>query len=250
MSESNEVKMNELASAVGTKSGENTDKQVTANRVMEWIKTTQGIITGIIAVLVILPSLFNALIDVYISFFNIPKSINEHNNQQLFQSHFQEKPIHSGMNVIKTETGNLSMKVSIYRNGDIFVEYGDYSQWFPYRPPKEAKKTSSGISWLISDAYAENYSTGLSPCELAKQADQTNTNVATSYLLKDVRQGENLLRERTYEDGCRETLSINVNTGQIMQRRLEMITLSEQQKQSLREGQGIQITPHVIDTQK
>lgn len=64
MSESNEVKMNELASAMGAKPGENTDKQVTANRVMEWIKTTQGIITGIVAVLVILPSLFNALIDV------------------------------------------------------------------------------------------------------------------------------------------------------------------------------------------
>ncbi|MEN9849318.1 MAG: hypothetical protein RL368_2058 [Pseudomonadota bacterium] len=250
MSESNEVKMNELANAISAKSEENVDRPVTANRVMDWIKTTQGVITGIVAVLVILPSLFNALIDVYISFFNIPKSINEHNNQQLFQSHFQEKPIHSGMNVIKTDTGNLSMKVSIYRNGDIFVEYGDYSQWFPYHPPKELKKTSSGISWLISDAYAEDYPTGLSPCELAKQGEQTNTNVATSYLLKDVRQGENVLRERIYADGCRETLSINVNTGQIMLRKLEIITLSEQQKQSLREGQGIQITPQVIDIQR
>lgn len=250
MSESNEVKMNELASAVSIKPEEKADKQITANRVMDWIKTTQGIITGIVAVLVILPSLFNAVIDVYISFFNIPKSINEHNNQQLFQSHFQEKPIHSGMNVIKTDTGNLSMKVSIYRNGDIFVEYGDYSQWFPYRPPKDAKKTTSSLSWLISDAYAEDYSSGLSPCEIAKQGEQGNTNVATSYLLKDVRQGEYLLRERIYADGCRESLSINVNTGQIMQRKLEHIVLSEQQKQSLSEGQGIQVVPQVIDTQK
>ncbi len=246
MSESNEVKIGELADAISATPKEH--KQVTANQIMEWIKTTQGIITGIIAVLVILPSLFNALIDVYISFFNIPKSINEHNNQQLFQSHFQEKPIHSGMNVIKTETGNLSMKVNIYRNGDIFVEYGDYSQWFPYHPPKETKKAS--VSWLISEAYAENYPTGLSPCELAKQGEQGNTNVATAYLLKDVRQGENLLRERIYADGCRETLSINVNTGQIIQRKLENIVLSEQQKQSLSEGQGIQVVPQVIDTHK
>lgn len=246
MSESNEVKIGELADAISATPEEH--KQVTANQIMEWIKTTQGIITGIVAVLVILPSLFNALIDVYISFFNIPKSINEHNNQQLFQSHFQEKPIHSGMNVIKTETGNLSMKVNIYRNGDIFVEYGDYSQWFPYHPPKETKKAS--VSWFISDAYAEDYPTGLSPCELAKQGEQGNTNVATAYLLKDMRQGENLLRERIYADGCRETLSINVNTGQIIQRKLENIVLSEQQKQSLSEGQGIQVVPQVIDTHK
>lgn len=250
MPDSNEVKMNELVGAMSVKPEEKAEKQVTASRVMDWIKTTQGIITGIIAVLVVLPSLFNALIDVYISFFNIPKSINEHNNQQLFQSHFQEKPIHSGMNVIKTETGNLSMKVNIYRNGDIFVEYGDYSQWFPYRPPKEAKKTTSNLSWLISDAYAEDYSSGLSPCELAKQGEHGNTNVATFYLLKDVRQGEYLLRERIYADGCRESLSINVNTGQIIQRKLENIVLTEQQKQSISEGQGIQVVPQVIDTQK
>ena len=250
MSESNEVKMSELAGTISSKPEEHKKTPVTANQIMEWIKTTQGIITGIVAVLVILPSLFNALIDVYISFFNIPKSINEHNNQQLFQSHFQEKPIHSGMNVIKTDTGNLSMKVNIYRNGDIFVEYGDYSQWFPYHPPKETKKAVSSISWLISDAYAEDYPTGLSPCELTKQGEQGNTNVATTYLLKDVRQGDNLLRERIYADGCRETFSINVNTGQIMQRKLENIVLSEQQKQSLSEGQGIQVVPQVIDTHK
>jgi hypothetical protein len=248
MPESSETQMNELSSAVNP-SFEQTRDSTKASRITEWIKTTQGIITGVIAVLVVLPSLFNAVIDVYISFFNIPKSINEHNNQQLFQSHFQEKPIHSGVNVIKTDMGNLSMKLSIYRNGDIFVEYGEYSQWFPYHPPKDVKKTANS-SWLITDAYADDAPTGLSPCELAKKGEQTNTDVATSYLLKDARQGDNLLRERIYMDGCRETLTINVNTGQIILRKLETIVLTDQQKQSLNEGKGIQIVPQVIDIQR
>ncbi|MDD2814174.1 MAG: hypothetical protein PHP00_00315 [Thiotrichaceae bacterium] len=249
MPESSETQMNELSSTVSP-SFEQARDSTKANRIAEWIKTTQGIITGVLALLVILPSVFNAVIDVYISFFNIPKSINEHNNQQLFQSHFQEKPIHSGVNVIKTDTGNLSMKINIYRNGDIFVEYGDYSQWFPYNPPKDVKKAANG-AWFISEAYAADETpTGLSPCELAKKGEQTNTDVATSYLLKDTRQGDNLLRERIYMDGCRETLTINVNTGQIILRKLESIVLTEQQKQSLNEGKGIQIVPQVIDIQR
>jgi hypothetical protein len=244
MPDSPDIKVNELTPPLQPDDFPTVTK---GSQAIEWLKTTRGIITGLVAVLVVLPSLFNAFIDVYISFFNIPKSINEHNNQQLFQEHFQEKPINSGMNIIKTASGNLSMKISIYRNGDIFVEYGDYSQWFPYRPPKDNKPKST--SWLISNAFAEDAPTLLSPCEVARQGVQSNMSATTSYLLRDLRQGEYLIRERTYADGCKETLSINTSTGQIVQRRLENVELSEEQKQSLNQGQGIQLVPRIIDTQ-
>lgn len=158
-----------------------------------WTKIRNWIV-GLTAVLVLLPSLINAGIDIYKSLLNVPKTQSERINAELFKKYFNRTPLAMVPVPIKTKIGAIDMKLSIYEAGDIFAEYGDYSQWFPF-PLQKAVSLS-----IISSAYAQ------SPLP-AERADE--------YTQVDKLKGNKIERERYYSDGIKETYTINPNTGQI-----------------------------------
>ncbi|OUD15492.1 hypothetical protein [Thioflexithrix psekupsensis] len=226
-------------------------KSVSPDAVMNWLKTTQGVITSIIAVLVVLPSLINATMDIYISLFNIPRTISEQYNQELFKKHFQALPIHTGSSVIKTKDGaELAIKLSVYENGDIYVEYGNYSQWFPFKP---SDRNVQLMDRLIPTALAAQ-SVRASPCEDAEASTSKSSDFFAPmhyYIQTDSPlTGRTFQRERLYDDGCQELITIDINSGKIVERHFKRIELSEAQKTLMEERAIHLFAPQVIDIQK
>ena len=160
---------------------------------LTWIKIRNWIV-GLTAVLVVLSSLINAGIDVYKSLLNVPRTQSERINADLFKKYFNRAPLVTVPVPIKTKIGTIDMKLSIYESGDIFAEYGDYSQWFPFPLYK------SGSLSIISNAYAQS---------------PTPTEKVDQYTQVDKLKGNKIERERYYSDGVKETYTINPNTGQI-----------------------------------
>lgn len=247
MNESNApIQQNDLTqSAMPTKS-------VSPEMVKNWLQSTQGIIASIIAVLVILPSLINATMDIYISLFNIPRTISEQYNQELFKKHFSALPIHTGASVIKTKEGaELAIKLSVYENGDIYVEYGNYSQWFPFKPNN---KDAHLMDYFIPTALAMQ-TVRASPCEEEVKAESIQSSdffpPMHYYIQTDSPlTGRTFQRERLYDDGCREITTIDINSGKIVERNFKRIELSETQKALMEERAIHLFAPQVIDIQK
>ena len=88
-------------------------------------------VIGLTGVLLVIPALINAGIDIYKVLLNIPSTESERINLELFKKHFQESPVTIVPVPIKAEGGNVTMQMSIYQNGDIYAEYGLQSAWFP-----------------------------------------------------------------------------------------------------------------------
>ncbi|VVS94284.1 hypothetical protein [Desulfoluna spongiiphila] len=158
-----------------------------------WTEMRNWII-GLTAVLLVIPSMVNAGLDIYKSLINFPKTRSEQINSRLFSENFNKAPIVTIPVPIKTRHKTVNMKLSIYEGGDIFAEYGDYSQWFPF--PTEQ---TSALS-LIPSAHAEP------PVPVDKPREYTQV---------DTLKGKIIERERVYSDGTTERYTINRNTGKI-----------------------------------
>src|SRR5438105_8776000 len=89
-------------------------------------------ILGATAVLVVLPAMINAGVDVYKVVLNIPTSDSERVNAELFKKYFNKPAVTSFPVPIKNSVGVVEVRFSIYEEGDVFVEFGKNSQWFPF----------------------------------------------------------------------------------------------------------------------
>jgi hypothetical protein len=161
--------------------------------VTTWIKIRNWIVK-ITAVLVVLPSLMNAGMDIYNTLLNIPRTQSEQINSDLFKEHFNKPPVVAVPVPIKTNMGTINMRLSVYEDGDVFAEYGNYSQWFPF-PEQETASLS-----LISTVYA------FTPSPVLKDKN---------YIQQDVFKDSVIKRERYYPDGTKESYKVNTNTGKI-----------------------------------
>jgi len=161
-----------------------------------WIKIRNWVL-GLTAVLVVLPSLIHAGIDVYKSLLNIPATRSERINAELFKKYFNKAPLVSVPVPVKTKTGTIDLKLSIYEAGDIFAEYGDYSQWFPFPLQKSASFS------MISTAYAQ-------PPTPAEKSNE--------YTQLDKFKDNKIDRVRYFSDGRKESYTITPNTGEIQNR--------------------------------
>jgi hypothetical protein len=125
-----------------------------------WLHSLNGKIVSVTAFLVVIPALINGGIDVYKAAANVPKTIYEINNYELFKKHFKHKPVLSQPIPIKTSEITVDMLLEVYENGDIFVKYGEFEQWFPFKSPAKT-------SWvLFKDAYAETGTPKLSQSQI------------------------------------------------------------------------------------
>ncbi|MDP1992327.1 MAG: hypothetical protein Q8K00_15060 [Syntrophales bacterium] len=161
-----------------------------------WSKI-KGWIVGITAILVVIPALINAGLDVYNSGMNIPKTQKERTNSDMFKKYFNKHALATVPVPIKTAQGTVDMRLSIYDAGDIFVEYGNDSQWFPF--PLQQRMA---VVQFISSAYAGQ------PSPPPKGTGQ--------YTQSDKLVGNTIERTRSYGDGTKEVYTININTGEIL----------------------------------
>jgi hypothetical protein len=163
-----------------------------------WSKAKDWIV-GLTAVLVVLPALINAGIDVYKAALNIPKTDAEQINMELFKKYFNKPPVAAFPVPIKYSLGTAEAKFSIYEEGDVFVEYGNSSQWFPF--PKPLTTRAANVSF-ISQA-------------IAQQANAARG--IGAYRQTDRFDGPTLARERVYDNGVIEQQRIDPRSGEILE---------------------------------
>lgn len=162
-----------------------------------WGKMTSWL-AGLTGVLVVIPALINAGLDIYGAWKKIPRTETERINVELFQKYFGKQPKQSFPLQIKRGGGFYEVKFSVFEEGDIFIEYGALTQWFPFpHPPTQANTTLSPIY----DAVAQDVRESFGRYEQSEELD-----------------GHRLLRERLYDNGDVERQSIDIRTGQIIER--------------------------------
>lgn len=114
-----------------------------------FFSSLKGIIISITAVIVVLSSLIHSGVELYKAIKDIPKTASEENNFELFRKHFKHIPVLSQPLQIKSLDDEVTMLLEVYENGDIFVKYGGFEQWFPF---KSGTKVSG---FFIKHAYSE-----------------------------------------------------------------------------------------------
>jgi hypothetical protein len=161
-------------------------------------------IVGITGVLVVVPALVNAGLDIYASFANLPKTEAEATNEKLFKKYFNKQPVAAIPIPVKQDNGTVEVRFSIYDEGDVFVEFGKTTQWFRF--PANGKPSGPSVaSFLISSAYAQ-------------AAPATPMQGAGSYVQTDSLNGSRLTRERRYANGVTEKTVFETRSGAIVDR--------------------------------
>ena len=151
-------------------------------------------IVGLTGVLLVVPALVNAAADIWTSVRNLPTTVAEKDNVAMFQKHFGEPPLHRGEIPILTDLGTVKMELEVHKGGDIYVRYGQRSQWF-HSP---LARTESASVWINSAKAAPGR-----PIRLA----------GGKYVQRDNYDGGRIVRERLYESGKTEKYEIDKRTG-------------------------------------
>lgn len=113
------------------------------------LKATATKVAGVGAVLVAGAAVINGAIDLTRAILKIPTNVYDRTNEELFKTHFNKKPVLSQPVEIKSASLTVEMLLQVYESGDLFVRYGDFQQWLPFKAPKSASFS------LFSQAYAQ-----------------------------------------------------------------------------------------------
>jgi hypothetical protein len=159
-------------------------------------------LTGLIGVLVVLPSVINAGVDVYSSLLKLPKTEAERINEKLFRENFGKQPVATVPVPIKQNNGVVEVRFDIYEKGDVFVQFGSFTQWFPFPSPTADVKTPVGFS-LMSSAFAQTPPT--QPVQGMGSYQQT-----------DQMQGDTIKRQKIYQNGVVENQVIDTRSGGVL----------------------------------
>ncbi len=183
----------------------------TANESL-WTKAKTTLV-ALTSVLVVVPALINAGVDIYNSIQKIPRTNEERINAELFKTYFNIPPAVTVPVPVKTDLGQTEMRLSVYAGGDILVEYGSHLKWFP-SPLKEKQVATAEPGWF-SEALADPLGDTLKGAGKYTQKD-----TATS--------GNTILRERYFENGVKESFTIDVNTGRVSDRKVSPAAITEE----------------------
>ncbi|MBI2772623.1 MAG: hypothetical protein HYX47_23585 [Burkholderiales bacterium] len=160
----------------------------------------KGWVVGLTGVFVVLPALINGGHDVYSLLAKLPRTDAERVNERLTREYFRKTPIAIMPVPIKQNNGTVEVRFEIYERGDVFVEFGNVTQWFPF-PARDGEKKTSGLS-LISEAIA--------------QAVRPSPQGMGRYTQSDELKDDAVVRERTYENGVVEAQVIDIRSGAIL----------------------------------
>lgn len=175
-------------------------------KILTWFNHWTKIVTALLGFLVVIPSVINSFTDIYVAWQGLPIGEKEKINSRLFQSHFQENPQHSHQLMIDGSSGQWPMTVDVFNNGDVFINYGQNVQWFPY---KQLKISDAGFSFIKS-AHASWY---VEPqnANPAEKVDADSVKIESRYISKT-----EIERIRYLSDGSSIKQVININTGRVI----------------------------------
>ena len=194
-----------MAKRIPTKRSTEPEKKTLFERAKSWA-------VGLTGVLVVLPALVNSGFDVYASIAKLPKTETEKINAEMFKKYFNKQPYNAFPVPVKRDAALVDAKFSIYDGGDVYVEFGNSSQWFPF--PKLEKVSHGEPFSLIRSANA-----ALAGQEGVGQFQQS-----------DRVQGDQIIRERRWENGVLETFELDPRTGRILDRKTQLLPPSINQQ--------------------
>jgi hypothetical protein len=166
------------------------------------LERIRGWLIGLTGVLVVLPALINGGLDIYTALAKLPKTESERLNVELFKKYFNKQPVAAFPVPIRRTDGTVEVRFSVFDEGDIFVEFGKFTQWFPF--PKN-ETAGVGLSFL-GLAHAEQ-ATKMRGLGQYKQQEAYDAN-------------GNVVRERQWENGVREWQRLNPRTGDILEQKV------------------------------
>ena len=161
-------------------------------------------IIGLTSVLVVIPSLVNAGVDIYSSFAKLPKTESEQINVDLFKKYFNKQPLTTFPVPIKTNIGTVEVRFAIYDEGDVYVEFGNLTQWFPFPDDHSRKQASLSV---FPQAIAQT----IAPFRTGTLRGVGN------YQQSERFDGHTLVRERAFQNGVTEQYRLDPRTGAILQ---------------------------------
>lgn len=151
--------------------------------------------------LVVVPALLNAGYDAVVAVAKLPRTDAERANSALFQKYFNKLPIAVVPVPIKHSMGTIEAKFQIYEEGEVYVEYGKMSQWFPFPVTREQKQANFS---LIPEAIAQT--------SVSKEAPEGGV-----IRQSDSISGKFILRDRELSGGKFERSKIDMRSGKIVE---------------------------------
>lgn len=159
--------------------------------------SVKGWVVGLTSVLVLIPAVINAGIDIYASFAKLPKSEAERTNVALFQKYFNKQPVAAFPVPIKQSNGTVEVRFSVYEEGDVFVEFGRFTQWFPF-------PSAGGPGPVAFSLFPQAHAQASAPLR-----------GSGSYEQSDRIKGDAIVRERVFQNGVTERFTLDPRTGDI-----------------------------------
>lgn len=120
----------------------------------QWLDTMIGKVVGITALFAAAAGLVNGALDLYRAVAKVPTNIYEETNDELFKRHFNEPPVFSQPVSVKNGNVTVEMMLHVYKTGDVFVRYGEFQQWIPFKAPTMNTASAKAFS-LIPEAQAQ-----------------------------------------------------------------------------------------------
>ena len=162
----------------------------------------QGWIAGITALLVAVPAIMNGAYDIYASAVRLPHNESERVSAALFKKYFNQPPRATVPVPITLHDSTVQVQLQVYDGGDIYVEFGNFGEWFPY--PGSAPAPATAALALIGTAYAQPAGPGA-------------TAGAGTYRQHDTFIDGLLVRHRLWQNGVLETKRLDPRTGEAVE---------------------------------
>lgn len=176
-------------------------------KIKDILDNWKSISIALSALLVVVPSVINGVNDVWVAFNHLPIGSKEKINNLLFKTHWKDTPVLTKQIIIEGNSGKVPITIDVYHNGDIFVDYGKLTQWFPYK-----NLVVNNSFKFINSAYA-----GMSIFDKTSKSLKTQDNIK----IENIKNSSNIVeRVRVYDDGSKEIQYIDINTGKISRNRI------------------------------
>ena len=163
------------------------------------------VLAGLAGVLVLVPPLIKGVGDIYKEFNNLPRNEVEALNAEMFRKHFGQPPVYEADVPVSAPLGQVSVpRISVYDSGDIWVKYGEVSQWFRFPRHGAPRPAEPRVGWSM---WPSAHAQALPPApRKAPGVQQRDEWVADGVILRQVRR----------PDGSTDSWRINTNTGRVV----------------------------------